>query len=116
MIRSNGGKHWATLTILALAAGSAAAADAEESRRLEMEVVEVVEKFVPTPVGKDDYFLPLTADLTAALDEALRKNLAASVMTGYQLLSAELELSNGTRVAASDTQRGDGSDAEVTSL
>jgi hypothetical protein len=81
-----------------------------------MEVVEVVEKFVPAPVGQDEYFLPLAADLTATLGEELRKNLTASAMTGYQLLSAELELGNGTRVAANDTQRGDGSDTEVTSL
>ncbi|MDH3420434.1 MAG: hypothetical protein OEM78_13265 [Gammaproteobacteria bacterium] len=116
MIRSNGGKHWATLTILALAAGSAAAADTQESRHLEMEVVEVVEKFVPAPVRTDDYFLTLAADLSATLGEELRQDLAASVMTAYQLLSAELGLRSGSRVAAIDTQRRDGSDTEVKSL
>ena len=76
----------------------------------------MVEKFLPAPARKDDYFLTLAADLTATLGEELRQDLAASVMTGYQLLSAELELRSGSRVAANETQRGDGSDTEVKSL
>ena len=112
MITSNGGRHWITLAILALAAGPVAAADAEQSRHLEMEIVEVVEKSMPAPVSKDDYFAPLAADLSASLGEELRRNLEVSAMTGYQLLAAELELSNGTRVVANDTDGTDSSEME----
>jgi len=101
---------------LALAAGSAAAADAHDSRHLEMEVVEVVEKFRPAPVSGEDYFGSLSAELSAAVSDALQTRLTASAMVGYQLLSAELELSQGTRVAADDTRSADESDTEVASL
>ncbi len=103
MITSNGARPWITLAILALAAGPIAAADAEQSGHLEMEVVEVVEKSMPAPVSKDDYFAPLAAELSASVGEELRRNLEVSAMTGYQLLAAELELRNGTRVVANDT-------------
>lgn len=106
----------ATLALVALAAGSAAAADGQQSRQLEMEVVEVVEKFRPAPVNGDEYFSPLAAELSAAVSEAVQTRLAASAMVGYQLLSAELELNQGTRVAADDTQAGRDSDTEVASL
>lgn len=116
MITANGGKLGATLAILALAAGSAAAADGQQSRHPGIEVVEVVEKFRPAPVSEDDYFRPLAAELSAAVSEALSNSLAASAMVGYQLLSAELELSHGTRVAADDTRDEHDSDTEVASL
>lgn len=113
MITSNGGQRWIPLAILALAAGPVAAADVEQSRQLEMEVVEVVEKSMPALVSKDDYFAPLAADLNDSLGEELRRNLEVSAMTGYQLLAAELELSNGTRVVANDTDVTDSSDTEA---
>lgn len=112
MSRSNDPRHWATLTILALAAGSAAAAEGQNPGHAAIEVVEVVEKSRPAPVSTDDYFAPLVADLKATLGEELRRNVAISAMTGYQLLAAELELSNGTRVAADDTALAAGSDAQ----
>ena len=54
----------------------------------------------------------MAADLNATLGEEVREKLAMSAMTGYQLLAAELEMSNGTRVAANDAESTDVSDTE----
>lgn len=109
MNTSNGGRRSITLAILALAAGPVAAADVEQSRHLEMEVVEVVEKSMPTLVSTDDYFAPLAANLNASLAKELRRSLEVSAMTSYQLLATELELRNGNRVVANDTHSSDSS-------
>lgn len=105
MIRSNDRRYWTTLAILGLTAGAVSAAGAAEPGHADMEVVEVVEKALPTFVSADDYFAPLAEDLSASFSEELRTSLTVSAMTGYQLLAAELEMSTGTRVAADDTDR-----------
>ncbi len=107
MIRPNTGQYWTTLAILALAAGSAAAADEQNSRDLEMEVVEVVERAAPAPVSQGDYFSALGAEVSAELAQELRANVAESAASSYQMLAAELELSTGTRVVVNDTEGAD---------
>ena len=115
MIRPISGQYWTTLAILTLAAGSAAAAeDEQDSRHLEMEVVEVVERAAPAPVSKDDYFSGLAAKVNADLVEDLRANLTASALTSYQMLAAELALNNGTRVVANDSDSTDSPATEDT--
>ncbi len=113
MIRSNDRRCWTTLAILGLAAGSVSAAAALEPEQAQMEVVEVVEKALPTLVSADDYFAPLAEDLNDTFSEELRTSLEVSAMTGYQLLAAELEMNTGTRVAADDTERMSDTDSAI---
>ena len=86
---------------LALAAGAAVADRpvATELHHRPMEIVEVVEELRPNPVTPELYFRPLAEAISAELDRHQSRTLTASVMTGFEQLSSELELAGGPRVA-----------------
>ena len=96
---------WTVVAALALGTGSAVAADdgnAGGPGELGMEVVEVIEKYEPTPITKDDYFRQVALSVHTALDNELDRMLAASVNSTFQSLSDKFESRGEVRVADAD--------------
>ena len=97
-------KYWTIVASLALAAGSALADDgkAQGPSELDMEVIDVVEKFEPAPISKHDYFRQSAKGVETALNNELDRMLTASVNTSFEWLNDRLEARGEARMAAAD--------------